>query len=66
MKIPISEAKRVCEKYNARVVMIVGWEDTKGETCIATYGETKRECSWAGVLADKFAQFIGLQKKGRR
>ena len=62
MKIPIAEAKRVCEKYNARVVMIVAWENTKGETAITTYGETKEECSWAGKLADKFADFIGLQK----
>lgn len=62
MKIPIAEAKRICEKYNARVVMIVGWEDTRGETIITTYGETKSECSWAGTLADKFAEFIGLQK----
>ncbi len=57
-KIPIAEGKRLCEKYNAPIVIVFSLLD-KGDTVnVMTYGATKALCRVAADLGKQITDKV--------
>lgn len=57
-KIPISEGKRICEKYKAPVVIVFTLLDGGNTFNVMTYGATKKLCRHAASLGNQIAEKV--------
>jgi hypothetical protein len=57
-KIPISEGKRICEKYDAPVVIVFTLLDGGNTFNVMTYGATKKLCRHAASLGNQIADKV--------
>ncbi len=57
-KIPISEGKRICEKYKAPVVIVFTLLDNGDTFNVMTYGATKKLCRHAASLGNQIAEKV--------
>ncbi len=57
-KVPISEGKRLCEKYKAQVVIVFTILDGGDTFNCMSYGATKPLCRHAASLADQIASKV--------
>lgn len=62
-RIPIAEAKRVCENQKVDQVIILAWDKDSGTTHIVTYGKTKADCKQAAQGGKKIASLLKLDQK---
>ncbi len=57
-KVPISEGKRLCEKYKAPIVIVYTILDEGDTFNVMTYGATKKLCRHAADIGKKIAEKI--------
>jgi hypothetical protein len=62
MKIPISEAKKIAEKYGNACVVIFGLDDDAMKFNVTTYGKTKKLCRHAASFGEQISNKIFNQE----
>jgi hypothetical protein len=58
-RIPISEAKRISEKYGQAQVIIVTWDRSNNRQHIITYGKSLKDCEQAAIGGNFVKKALG-------